>query len=150
MKEIEAYELPEDKSKALEDLRNFSTRFNEAGLVPMKVKNEIYNAYKKAMDGLYSKLKIEGEEKETIMFEAKIETLKGSPNAARLLNNLKFDLRKEIDKQKKEIVQLENNLGFFANSKGAETLKKEVEKKVKRAHDKIEMIKKKIKMIPNE
>lgn len=150
LKEIEAYELPEDKSKALEDLRNFSTRFNEAGLVPMKVKNEIYNAYKKAMDGLYSKLKIEGEEKETIMFEAKIETLKGSPNAARLLNNLKFDLRKEIDKQKKEIVQLENNLGFFANSKGAETLKKEVEKKVKRAHDKIEMIKKKIKMIPNE
>ena len=150
LKAIEAYELPEDKSKALEDLRNFSNEFNAAGHVPMKVKNEIFNAFKKSMDELYGKLKIDGDEKEKVMFQAKIETLKASPNASRLLSDLKFDLRKEIDKQKKEIVQLENNLGFFANSKGADALKKDVEKKVKRAQDEIEMIKKKIKMIPNE
>ena len=93
---------------------------------------------------------MDGDEKEKILFQAKIETLKASPNASRLFNDLKFDLRKEIDKHKKDIVQLENNLGFFAKSKGADALKKDVEKKVSRANEQIDLIKKKLKMIPNE
>lgn len=150
LKKIEAYEVGEDKAQILEDLKQFSNEFNAIGRVPMKSKNEIYGAFKKAMDVHYGKLKMEGNEKERVLFQAKIETMKASPDSGRLLRDAKFDLRKEIDKYKREIGQLENNLGFFANSKGADALKKEVEKKVQKVHDRIALIKEKIKMIPNE
>ena len=61
------------------------------------------------------------------------------------------NIRQLIDREKKEINLLENNLGFFSsNSKGAETLRKDVEKKIERANQKIDGLKRKLKAIPNE
>jgi hypothetical protein len=51
---------------------------------------------------------------------------------------------------KQDMIQLENNLGFFANSKGANVLKAEVEKKIHAEREKIEALKAKLKSIPNE
>jgi hypothetical protein len=48
---------------------------------------------------------------------------------------------------KSDILQYENNLGFFAKSKGADALRKEVENKIAAAHRKIEDIKNKIKLL---
>jgi hypothetical protein len=47
-------------------------------------------------------------------------------------------------------MQLENNLGFFAKSKGADALRADVEKKVKHAQERILNLKMKMKLIPNE
>jgi len=150
LKTLDAYKPTAEKAQVLADLKQFSTDFNAIGRVPMKEKDAIYKQFKAAMDKHYGALKLEGAEKEKILFSAKIETLQASPNASRLLNDVKFDIRKEIDRQNKEIALLENNLGFFANSKGADSLKKDVEKKVDRAKDKIQSLKDKLKMIPNE
>ncbi len=49
---------------------------------------------------------------------------------------------------KREIIQLENNLGFFANSKGADKLKADVQKKIDAVNQKIEVAKSKLKLIP--
>ena len=114
------------------------------------MKDDTYKSFKSIMDQHYGSLKMEGAEKEKILFQARIDTISASPKAAKLFSDLKFDLRKDIDKEKKEIHQLENNLGFFANSKGADALKKQVEVKVKKAEDRINVIKQKLKMIPNE
>ena len=150
LEKIKAYTAGDDKSKTLADLKQFSADFNAIGKVPMKAKDATYKAFKEAMDTHYGTLKMEGAEKDRVMFEAKLDTLKASPNSSRLLRDAKMDIRKEIEKIQKEIHQLENNLGFFANSKGAESLKKEVEKKVQRAQDKILSLRSKMKMIPNE
>ena len=119
-------------------------------MVPLKSKDKIFKSFKDVMDKHYGALKMEGDEKDKIMFQAKIDTLKSSPDASRSFSDMKFELRKDIDEHKKEIAQLENNLGFFANSKGADALKKDVEKKVERAKERIESIKAKLKMIPSE
>jgi predicted RNase H-like nuclease (RuvC/YqgF family) len=79
-----------------------------------------------------------------------METMQASPERSKGLINEKNELRKQIDTLKKEIMQLENNLGFFAKSKGADLLKKEVEQKVAHANAKIETLKQKLKLIPNE
>ncbi|MDX2360765.1 MAG: DUF349 domain-containing protein [Crocinitomicaceae bacterium] len=147
---LEKYKLAKEKKDALADLKQFAEDFNAIGHVPIKQKDTIYDAFKASMDKHYGALKLEGAEKEQILFEAKLETLKASPNAWRSMDGLKMDIRKDIDRQIKEIAQLENNLGFFANSKGADALKKDVEKKVNRAKDKIADLKAKLKMIPNE
>ena len=148
--EVTAYKVPTEKKQALADLKAFSDKFNAIGMVPMKAKDSVFKAYKSALDKHYGDLKMEGAEKEAILFEAKIDALKASPSAGRSFSDLKADLRKEIDTHNKEISQLENNLGFFANSKGADALKKDVERKVDAAKAKILEIRAKLKMIPNE
>ena len=55
-----------------------------------------------------------------------------------------------MDALGKEIIQMENNLGFFARSKGADQLRNEVEGKVQVLQTKIDGLKKKLKLIPHE
>lgn len=147
---IESYVLPADKKQALNDLREFTAAFNAAGKVPMKEKDAVYNAYKTAIDKHYGQLKLEGAEKEKVLFEARIETLAGSPDAARAFAREKADIRQQIEALKSDILQYENNLGFFARSKGADALRKEVENKINASKSKIEALVRKMKMIPNE
>jgi 2-keto-4-pentenoate hydratase/2-oxohepta-3-ene-1,7-dioic acid hydratase in catechol pathway len=150
IKNIEAYTPSEDKQKSLADLREFTNAFNAVGKVPMKEKDTVYHAYKSAIDQHYSKLKLEAGEKNRVMFEARLETLKGSPDAGKLLSKERFEIRQQIDKLKSDMLQYENNLGFFAKSKGADALRKEVESKINASKAKIEALIKKLKQIPNE
>jgi len=147
---IQAYGISDDKQQGITDLKAFAADFNKIGHVPMKQKDEIYNAFKSAMDGHYGKLKLEGLEKEKVMFQAKMDTFKASPNAGRLMDKEKSDLQRIIQNIKAETTQYENNLGFFGRSKGAEEMKKEVEKKIELNNKKIEELKRKLKLIPNE
>ncbi len=147
---IKAYKPAEDKATALADLKAFSAEFNEVGHVPIKAKDKVYKEFKDAMDAHYGALKMDAAEKEEVMFRAKIELLQSSPNSPRLLRGMKDDIRKEIDRYTKEITQLENNLGFFSRTKGAEKLLKDVDNKVARYREKIDELKAQLKMIPNE
>lgn len=147
---IEAFKLPADSKEAITSLQQFANDFAAIGRVPMKEKDAVYNQYKKALDQHYAALKLEGAEKEKVMFKAKLDTLAGSPDSSRLFSREKQDLRAKIDQLRGDIIQFENNLGFFANSKGADALKQDVMKKIDKAKSEIESIKAKIKMIPNE
>ena len=142
--------MPTNKQEAIAALRTFQNTFNELGQVPMKDKNSVYQNFKKAMDEKYASLKLEGIEKESIMFKAKLDNLQSSPDRTRLLQGEKIEIRKQIEILTKEIMLSENNLGFFAKSKGADALRAEVDKKVKHAQDRIQQLKQKLKLIPNE
>ncbi|TSJ44863.1 DUF349 domain-containing protein [Fluviicola chungangensis] len=144
---IKTAAIPEDKKEAMALLKNFATEFNSIGHVPMKEKDRVFNAYKEALDAHYKKLKLEGAEQEKMLFQARLDTMKADPNADRALAREKYDLHDKINKLKSDILQFENNLGFFAKSKGADILKKEVEGKIAAAQRKIEELKAKIKMM---
>lgn len=147
---LQQYELPSDKQEALAKLREFQQQFNAIGPVGIKEKQNTYNAFKTRMDELYKALKLEGQEKERVFFQAKLESLLASPDKQRLLQAERQEIRKQIDFLQKDIFTLENNLGFFARSKGADQLRLEVQKKVEAAQEKIKGLKAKLKLIPNE
>ncbi|MES2798787.1 MAG: DUF349 domain-containing protein [Bacteroidota bacterium] len=147
---LQAYEPSEDKMKVLADLKEFSNQFNAIGQVPLKEKDKIFVGYKGAIDKIYSQIKLEGAEKDKILFQARVETLQASPDAENLLKKEKFDIRQQIEKIKSEILQMENNLGFFARSKGADGLRAEVNGKIAAANSKIDSLKAKLRQIPNE
>lgn len=147
---IELYIVPGDKKQALNDLKEFTNAFNAVGKVPMKDKDTVYHTYKTAIDKHYAQLKLEGAEKDKIMFQARLDTLSGSPDASRAFAREKAEIRQQIEALKSDILQYENNLGFFARSKGADALRKEVETKINASKTKIEALVKKLKMIPNE
>ncbi len=150
IQKVENYTLAQDKQQALKELREFTSAFNALGRVPLKEKDAVWNAFKTAVDKHYSQLKLEASEKDNVMFQARIETLKGSPDAVKLLSREKAEIRQQIDRLKSDIIQMENNLGFFARSKGADALRKEVEGKINAANDRIHALKLKLKQIPNE
>jgi hypothetical protein len=147
IEKIKTTVLPEDKKEALALLRDFAAAFNEIGFVPMKEKDNVFQAYKEALDGHYQKLKLDGAEKDRVFFQAKMDTMKASPNADKAMAREKADLNEKMNQLKSDILQYENNLGFFAKSKGADALRKEVENKIAAAHRKIEDIKNKIKLL---
>lgn len=147
---LETLELPSEKQEALTQLRELSNEFNGIGHVPMKDKNDVYNRFKKAMDSKYAALNLDEREKEMVLFKAKIETLHSSPDSQRQFRGERQELRKQIDLLQKEMMTLENNLQFFARSKGADSLKKEVEAKIARAGEKVKALQAKMKLIPNE
>ncbi|PWH85300.1 DUF349 domain-containing protein [Brumimicrobium oceani] len=150
IEEIAAFVLPSDKKEAIEALHDFSERFSAIGFVPSKQKDEVFKAYKTAIDKHYDSLDMKGEEKEKVMFEARIKTLQGSGNAAELFEKERQAIRNDINAIQQEIIQFENNLGFFANSKGANALKGQVENNIKAEQEKLKALKAKLKMIPNE
>ena len=148
--QIEAYQAGDDKNTVLQDLKSFAQAFNEIGNVPFKEKDRVYKSFKSALDKLYGDLNLKGAEKEKVMFGAKLDTLVSSPDSAKLLNDERRNLMQQIQKEQQEIRLLENNLGFFARSKGADALKKEVEKKIQASVNKINELQTKLQMIPNE
>jgi predicted DNA-binding protein YlxM (UPF0122 family) len=150
IEKIEGYKPNEDKKQTLADLKQFAEEFSAIGQVPFKQKDVIFKAYKTALDKQYNALGLKGEEKENVLFQAKLSQIAGSADSAELFEREKQTIRTEINKIKQDMIQLENNLGFFANSKGANALKAEVEKKVEAERAKIEALKTKLKSIPNE
>jgi hypothetical protein len=150
IQEIEVYEVKEDKQATLIDLRSFSTRFSEIGNVPFKEKDNVYNAFRTAMDKHYQALDLKGAEKEKVMFAARLETLASSPQAGRMFDEERRKLRQQIQKAEQDIRQYENNLGFFSRSSKNDALKKTVEKNIEAARKVIQDCKNKLKLIPNE
>lgn len=147
IEKIKSAQVPEDKRAALDMLKEFSTEFMAIGHVPMKEKDTVYNTYREALNAHYEKLKLESAEKETVMFQSRLDTLKSSPNADKALARERADLFDRMHKLKADILQYENNLGFFGRSKGAEALKKEVETKIQASQRKVEEIQRKIKQL---
>lgn len=150
IEEIKSHVPSENKSETLQKLREFANAFSAIGKVPFKEKDVIYNEYKTAIDSHYSKLKLEGAEKEKVMFQAKVDSLKSSPNAERAFDNERRDVQSKISLLKQEVQQYENNLGFFAKSKNANPMILEIENKINAAKRKIEDHQRKLKMLKHE
>jgi hypothetical protein len=148
--ELESLVLPSDKQEALANLRSLQQQFNEIGPVGIKERQSTYEAFKKHMDEHYKALKLEGQEKDRVLFQAKLEGHLSSPDKQKLLQAERNDIRKQIDGLQKEMLTLENNLGFFARSKGADQLRADVQKKIEAAQEKIKGLRAKLKLIPNE
>ncbi len=147
LKELEAFERGEDRNANIEALKEFAEKWRSVGHVPYKNKDKVNKEYKRLMDDKYGTLKIDKKEKEKIRFEQKLEDIKDKDQNDHLIRKEQDFIRNKISKLKSECFQLENNMGFFANSKGAEKLKLEVEEKVDKVKEEINVLKERLSML---
>ena len=138
---IEAYEVSNNPSETIAELRAFSKEFAEIGNVPYKVKDAIYKSYKTALDSKYDSVKMDKKDKSQMMFQAKLDTMSGSANKEELLDRERNSLRKQIDGLKSELNQLENNISFFSGADESNPLLKNVRLNIDQTKDKIEGLK---------
>ena len=89
------------------------------------------------------KLKISAREARVDAFREKVQSHADDGYAT----GARGKLMKEIDKLRSELNLWENNLGFFANSKQADLLKEEFEKKMQAARQQIALLEAKLRVL---
>ena len=146
--ELDALEITGNKGADLAALKAFGERWHGAGFVPREKVKEVMDRYNGLLDVKYGQINADREHREMSDFRSKLDTLKGSANGEAQLKREKSFMREKIDNLKHQIVQYENNMGIFTG-KGAEALRKDIEKKIKATEREIDDIKKKMELLSN-
>ncbi len=126
-------------------IKAFQRRFSEIGFVPIKQKDAISKRYKEVVDGLFTTLRGQERDRSMNRFKDKISTMKGSGDNR--MRGERERLQNKVKQLESEIALLENNIGFFSKSKGAEALKADVNRKIDKARQEKADIVAKIKLI---
>lgn len=145
---LSSIQIEGDDDEKINQLSALSKEFNTIGHVPMKERDRIQKEFKQAFDNLSIRLNIDHSKKEQKLFQTRIESISGQENASYLLNKERQFIREKINKINEEIVRIENNLGFFANSKNASDLLKDYQTKIENHKSEIEQLKGRLKLIP--
>lgn len=147
IEKIKGYQFGADNNENLQIIKEFQRQWMEIGHVPMKVKNDLQNEFRAAINEHFDRLKINAVEKNTLAFKSRIENLISSPQSNQMLSKERQFLNNRITTLKNDIKLWENNIGFFANSKKADVLKEEFLKKIEKAKQDILILEAKIKVL---
>ncbi|RLD66697.1 MAG: DUF349 domain-containing protein [Bacteroidetes bacterium] len=147
IEKINNFDFSDSGSKNFEKLSDIQKQWTDIGYVPLKNKEEIQNEYREAIDKVFEKLDISEEEKMNLKFHSKLENLKNSPNARGRIRSEREKLITRLDKFKGEIVLWENNIGFFAKSKNADSMIHEFTEKIEKAKTTVKLLKQQLYMI---
>ena len=135
--EINAFEVPENAEEARAAASAFAEKWNAIGFVPFKEKEAVQGAYKEAMQAKFPGFGARGGQR---------REGRGERRAAAPLTE-KDRLMQEYNQLQQEIQTYENNIGFFGLSKGAESLKAQMQEKINAAKDNLRALMEKIRGI---
>ncbi|TAL71614.1 MAG: DUF349 domain-containing protein [Bacteroidetes bacterium] len=147
IEELEKFEPGADVQAAFERLKELQRKWTDIGFVPFNMKDEITNKYRTVLNKEFDKLKIGDDDKSILKYKTKLDNLKANPKASRKVRNERDKFFTKIKQLESDIVLWENNIGFFAKSKNADTMIKEVEDKIENAKKMIKTLEEKVKMI---
>ena len=147
IEEIEKYQPVDNADENFVKIQEFQHRWTEIGFVPFKQKDEIINKYKSAINKQFDKLNIDEFRKNKLKYQNKLEQLRESPKGGIMAKNDREKFYNKIKTLESDIVLWENNKGFFAKSKNAESLIREVDEKIDQAKENIILLEEKINMI---
>ena len=133
------------KAGGYDMIKEFQRRWSEIGFVPIKHKEEIQKLYKQAIDRMFAVVRGADRENSLSKFKEKVNSMR--QNSERRLRTEREKLYNRVRQLEQEVATLENNIGFFSKSKGAESLIAEVEDKIVKTKRDIADIVAKIKMI---
>ena len=142
--------LAENAAEATkEKVQALTEEYNKVGHVPYKEKDKLYEAYHEVLDHIYKELNISTKRRRLNDFKANIKNV--AKRGEEALDNERGRLARRFEQLKQEIQTYENNLGFLnASSKKGNSLIDEMNRKVQKLRDDMELVKQKIKAIDSE
>ncbi len=139
----EAGENAQSKIQALVE------EYNAIGHVPFKEKDKLYEEYHSVLDKLYKDLNISVARRRLNKFKDSLKQVAERGEAA--LDNERARLMRQYEQLKQEAQTYENNLGFLsASSKKGSSLIDEMNRKVQKLKDDMQLVREKIKAIDAE
>ena len=147
IEEVEAFKTSEDEKADFEKLRDFQRRWSDIGHVPLAQKNEVNKKFRDVINVQFDKLRVEDKDRNLMKFRSKAMEMKTSHRGENRLFTDRDKFVSRIKQLESDLITLKNNIGFFANSKGAEALIKDVERKIANSEEQIVFLKEKIRII---
>ncbi len=147
IEEVKNFKSKGKVEENLKSLKEFQRRWTEIGHVPFKKKDDVQNRFREAVNNLYDDLNIDDDKRNLLKFKSKMASFSESNRGQ---NKMRFEREKYMNKLKQlenDLVLLDNNVGFFAKSKNAESLIADVKNKIELTKQKIETLKEKIRVI---
>ena len=130
-------------------LQQLIDEYGKIGHVPFKEKDKLFKEYHKVVDALYKQLNISASKQRLDNFKSSIKSM--AKQGEDMLDNERGRLMRRYEQLKSEITTYENNLGFLnASSKKGNSLIDEMNRKVNKLKDNLELIRQKIKAIDAE
>lgn len=130
-------------------LQQLIDEYGKIGHVPFKEKDKLFKEYHKVVDALYKQLNISASKQRLDNFKSSIKSM--VKQGEDMLDNERGRLMRRYEQLKSEITTYENNLGFLnASSKKGNSLIDEMNRKVNKLKDDLELIRQKIKAIDAE
>lgn len=134
---------------AQQAIQKLTAEYNAIGHVPFKEKDNIYKEYHDVLDKVYKELHISNAKRHLDNFKNNLKNVAEKGSDA--LDNERGRLLRRYDQLRNEITTYENNLGFLnAASKKGNSLVEEMNRKVQKLKDDLELVKQKIKAIDAE
>lgn len=147
IEEVEAFKISKDEKADFEKLREFQQRWADIGHVPIAQKNEVNKKFRDVINAQFDKLRVEDKDRNLMKFRSKAMEMKSSHRGENRLLSDRDKLVNRIKQIESDLITLKNNIGFFSNSKGAEALIKDVERKIAKNEEQIVYLKDKIRII---
>ncbi len=123
--------------------------YKAIGHVPFKEKDAIYAQYHDVLDEIYKNMHVSNAKRHLDNFKNNLKNV--AEKGADALDNERGRLLRRFDQLRSEITTYENNLGFLnAASKKGNSLVEEMNRKVQKLKDDLELVKQKIKAIDTE
>ncbi len=132
--------------QAQETVRKLVDEYNAVGHVPFKEKDKIYQEFHAVLDKIYQDLHISINKRNLDNFVQNLKQVAEKGNDA--LSDERGRLLRRYEALRQEITTYENNLGFLTTtSKKGNSLVEEMNRKVQKLKDDLELIRQKIKAI---
>jgi len=130
-------------------IQSLVEEYNAIGHVPFKEKDKLYEEYHQVLDKIYKDLNISVARRRLTKFKDSLKQVAERGEAA--LDNERARLMRQYDQLKQDAQTYENNLGFLsASSKKGNSLIDEMNRKVQKLKDDMQLVKEKIKAIDAE
>jgi hypothetical protein len=129
-----------------EKVQQLVEQYQSIGHVPFKEKDKLYEEYHAVVDKLYKELNISVAKRRLNKFKDNLKQV--ADRGADALDNERARLMRQYEQLKAEVQTYENNLGFLnAASKKGNSLIDEMNRKVQKLKDEVQLVREKIKAI---
>lgn len=143
-------ELLESVSENLQEtVHQLTDEYNGIGHVPFKEKDKLYKEFHQVLDQIYKKLNISASHRKLDDFKSNLKNM--LKQGAAVIDNERGRLLRRYEIIKAEVQTYENNLGFLnVSSKKGNNLIDEMNRKVQKLKDEMELVRQKIKAIDRQ
>ena len=132
-----------------EQVQKLVEEYQAVGHVPFKEKDKLYEEYHAVLDRLYKDLNITVAKRRLSKFKDNLKQV--AERGENALDNERARLMRQYEQLKSEVQTYENNLGFLnASSKKGNSLIDEMNRKVQKLKDEVQLVREKIKAIDAE
>ena len=143
-------QLAEEAGEGLQEkVQQLVADYNQVGHVPFREKDKLYEEYHAVLDKLYKELNVSVARRRLNNFKQNLKQV--AERGEQALDNERTRLMRQYDQLKQEVQTYENNLGFLSvSSKKGNSLIDEMNRKVQKLKDDLQLVKDKIKAIDQQ